>query len=402
MGIPLFFLVISAGYFLWTKLQGGDRMTQQQVVVVRKTVNHTSEISGKFVPTTSMVITPRQSGRIIEIFVKEGAQVAQGAKLFSMKLEAEGQSELIQKRGEVDRLRLEVANQNQRLKDKAPVRELLGNEVYSKEENELAKLQLELKLAQDRLRVLETELGLDKNHRPVEKPSQKTNHPPNSSIVFVESPIDGIITLIDKRPGDFVLGGGGADAGTASRMVLVVADMSSLLVRTRVMEADLRFVKKDLPVKVRLDAYPEVKFEGHVSQIGGQGRTDTKADYTYFDVYVTLDQKDPRVLPEMNATVELIFASRENTLTLPVSAVAVFPDRAFVRIKDSSSPLGYVEQPVTVGVVTETEVEILSGLNEGDSVLELDFSTLDVFGRGMSAKSPKSTNFMRGKLGKGR
>jgi multidrug efflux pump subunit AcrA (membrane-fusion protein) len=151
-----------------------------------------------------------------------------------------------------------------------------------------------------------------------------------------------------------------------------------------------------------LDAYPEVKFEGHVSQIGGQGRTDQKADYTYFDVYVTLDQKDARVLPEMNATVELIFASRENTLTLPVSAVAVLPDRAFVRIKDPSSPLGYVEQPVTVGVITETEVEILSGLKEGDPVLELDFSTLDVFGRGMSAKSPKPTNFMRGKLGKGR
>ena len=84
-------------------------------------------------------------------------------------------------------------------------------------------------------------------------------------------------------PGDLVLAGTGAGDSTDDRMVMVVADMSTLTVRTRVLEADLRYVKVDLPVKVKLDAYPDVNYDGVVQHIGGQGRTDNKAGYTYFD-----------------------------------------------------------------------------------------------------------------------
>lgn len=389
LAFTLFFVIGAAatlGYF-WNKRSS----RQHQITlykVTRGDIAHTLQLSGKIVPTASMVIAPRQSGRIVELMAKEGAQVHPGDLLFTMRLEAEGQTELLQKRSEVKRLEMEVAAQAQRLQDKKPVKELLGVDAVLREENDLDKLKLELSVARERLAVLEQELGLS---------SANTKKMPESSgqrgLFYVTSPTKGIITLIDKRPGDFVLGGVSGDAASSDRTVMIVADMSQLVVRTRVLESDLRYVKKDLPVRVRLDAYPDAKYDGHVSHIGGQGRTDSKAGYTYFEVEVSVDQKDDRVLPEMNASIDLIFAKKEKVLTLPVAAVAIFPDRALVHVSDEKETKGFREVVVEIGVVNEESVEIVSGLKEGDQVLAMDFASLDLDGedaiRGASRKGAR-------------
>lgn len=355
--------------------------------VARKSIAHTLQIAGKVIPVSSIVITPRQSGRIVDLAVQEGAQVNAGDLLFTMRLEAEGQTELLQKRAEVRSLELQVASATQRLAEKKPVRELIGSATLAKEESDLEKLKLDLTAARDRLEVLEADLGLSGKKKQDKDDSAKRKgngarapSPAPDGLVYVTSPRKGIVTLIDKRPGDFVLGGAGGDASASERTVMVVADMSSLQVRTRVLEADLRYVKPDVPVRVRLDAYPDVQYDGRVTHIGGQGRTDSKAGYTYFDVDVSIEQQDARVLPEMNASIELIFAQRDNVLALPVAAVAIFPDKALVHVPNPENEAGYDEKPVTVGVVSETDAEILTGLAEGDEALEIDFATLKLDG----------------------
>lgn len=344
--------------------------------VTRKSITHSLNLAGKIVPLTSTVITPRQSGRIVTINVQEGTQVKAGDALFTMKLEATGHTELLQKRSEVRRLELEVKSHAERLAERKPVRELLGSASVVQEENELEKLKLELNAARDRLMIIENELGLaeEKSVKPAGKPETTKD-----GIVNINSPVKGIVTLIDKNPGDFVIGGVGGDASSNDRMVMVVADMSSLMVRTRVLEADLRHIQLDLPVKVKLDAYPDVDYSGFVKHLGGQGRVDTRAGYTYFDVDVSVEQSDPRVLPEMNVTIELTFAKRDNVLTLPVAGVAIFPTKALVHVQNPENDKGYDEKNVTVGLVNETDAEILTGLADGDEVIEIDFADLDIY-----------------------
>ncbi len=376
-------LVLAAvGFGLRQRARAKQRDDVTTYTVSRKTVQHTLQLAGRVVPVTSLVITPRQSGRVAAIAVQEGAQVKEGDLLFSMTLEAQGQTELLAQRSEVQRLELEVQAQNARLNEKRPVRELLGQAQISRDESTLEAQRLALRTAKDRLAVLEKDLGLSVK-------AKKSDKSANNGIVYVNAPSPGIVTLIDKRPGDFVLGGGAGDASASERMVMTIADMSSLLVRTRVLEADLRHVTKDLPVKVKIDAYPESSFTGVVRRIGGQGRVDTKGGYTYFDVDVGIDQMDARALPEMNTTIELILAKRENVLALPLNAVAIFPDRALVRVPDESKDEGYAEKTVKVGVVSETEAEIVEGLAENDKVLEIDFAALDLDGDGDGGGSGK-------------
>lgn len=384
IGLILLVLVggIAGGAAYWRKRGRRGRGDSQTTVVIRKSISHTLQLAGKVIPINSVVVTPRQSGRIIEIKVQEGSQVQEGDLLFSMRLEAAGQTELLALRSEVRGLEIGVQAAAARLGEKQPVRELIGTASVMKDEQDLDKLRLDLKTAKERLAVLETDLGLrgaeDEGAKGAKGPKKSTKNG-NDGTVYVNSPRTGIVTLIDKRPGDFVWGGGagGGDAAAASdRTVMTIADMSSLQVRTRVLEADLRYVQRQLPVNVKLDAYPDSKYTGVVTHIGGQGRTDTKAGYTYFDVDVSVDQKDARVLPEMNATIELIFARKDDVLTLPLSSVAIFPDRAIVHTPDGEAEDGFKEKAVHVGIVNETEAEITEGLAEGERVLEIDFAKL--------------------------
>ncbi len=343
--------------------------------VERKDIVQSLQLSGKVFPEQTMVITAQESGRIVALKVKEGDKVKSGDLLFSMRLEAGGQTELMDLRSRVKSLEYEVAAASRLMKDKNLVRDLIGVAQVAKEESELEKLRIDLAAARERLAVVENNLGLGRASKSV-KPKG------DDGIVFVQSPIDGIVTLVDKRPGDFVLGGAGGGTseigGTNERMVMVVADMNKLQVRTRVMEADLRYVKQGLPVKVRLDAYPDTSYEGKVEQIGGQGRAETKAGYTYFDVYVGIEQRDGRLLPEMNATVDLIFDQQNQTLTLPVSGVLILPGQSFVRVVDPKQKRGFRYQQVETGVVNATDVEIVAGLKEGDQVSEIDFSDPEI------------------------
>src|SRR5690606_32790667 len=140
--------------------------------------------------------------------VQEGSQVKTGDILFTMKLEATGHTELLQKRAEVRRLELEVSAQAQRLDERRPVKELLGSAAVVKEENDLARLRLDLEAARDRLAIIVNDLGLAEEQQ--KSPAAKSNE----GIVNITAPTSGIVTLIDKRPGDFVIGGVGGDASS--------------------------------------------------------------------------------------------------------------------------------------------------------------------------------------------
>ncbi|HYX36660.1 MAG TPA: efflux RND transporter periplasmic adaptor subunit [Oligoflexus sp.] len=384
-------LVLVIAGISWKRLQSDTQNTSKLFKVQRKNIAQSLQLSGKIFPEKTMVITAQQSGRIVALDVKEGAKVEPNDLLFTMQLEAAGQTELMDLRARVRALEYEVGSASKLVKNKSLVKELIGVDQVAREESDLQKMRLELDSARERLSIMESNLGLS------QAAPKARNSAGTSGLVYVRSPIQGIVTLVDKRPGDFVMGGAGMSAGVSEvggsndRMVMVVADMSKLQVRIKVMEADLRFVKQGLPVKVRLDAYPDIAYDGEVEQIGGQGRAETKAGYTYFDVYVGVNQKDARLLPEMNATVDLIFAEQENALTLPVSCVLMLPTQSYVRLQDSKNPQGFRYAPVQTGAINAIDVQIVSGLKEGDEVMEIDFASPQIFevaeGPGKTAKN---------------
>lgn len=161
------------------------------------------------------------------------------------------------------------------------------------------------------------------------------------------------------REGDTVL---------MNQPILYLPDITKLIVETRVREVDLYKVKVGQQATVRIDAYPELSFPAKVQFIGAlaavaqPGRGGGK----YFQVTLTLTGQDRRLRPGMTARVHIKAEDAEDVLLLPVQAV--FRDNEGGTFCYLSLPSGLRKIPVTIGRENELQVEVLSGLKEGDPV----------------------------------
>jgi HlyD family secretion protein len=149
--------------------------------------------------------------------------------------------------------------------------------------------------------------------------------------------------------------------------LLLIPNLDTIRVKTRVLEAVYEQVKKGQRAVVRLDARPDVVLTGQVDQVApmpsqaGWDRPDVKS----FEVFIKPDELPPGLKPNMTARVEIILAELQDVLRVPVAAVFAEGDQTWCWRVGS----GPQKVPVRVGQMNDTMVEIISGLSEGDTVL---------------------------------
>jgi RND family efflux transporter MFP subunit len=150
---------------------------------------------------------------------------------------------------------------------------------------------------------------------------------------------------------------------------VTIADMSSLEVDADVSEANITRVAAEQNCEITLDAYPQHRYPGYVSNIVP---TADRAKATVM-VKIRFKEYDQRVLPEMGAKVTFLAhgTSADATtvkplLTVPAAAVAARNGRDVVfQVNEDRA----VEVPVTIGRKLGNLIEITGGLKEGDRVI---------------------------------
>ena len=129
--------------------------------------------------------------------------------------------------------------------------------------------------------------------------------------------------------------------------VVDVVNPKTMRVRARVNQADINELQLDQPVKIGLDAYPELSFDGKIAQISPLGVVSTLSPKAR--VYVVLIQVNgshPKLMPDLTASLDVTLSRLPGALVVPRDAVGTDGKRAFVRVQRGSS---YQEQTVTVG-----------------------------------------------------
>jgi len=150
--------------------------------------------------------------------------------------------------------------------------------------------------------------------------------------------------------------------------ILYLPDISRFIVRTRVREVDLYKIKIGQQASVRIDAYPDLSFTAEVQSIGALAAANLpgRGGGKYFQVIMTLSGTDRHLRPGMTARLVIKGDSRHNVLLLPVQAIFTDADgQSFCYLSTLS---GLRKVPVTIGRDNDLQIEILSGLNEGDRV----------------------------------
>lgn len=179
----------------------------------------------------------------------------------------------------------------------------------------------------------------------------------------VVAPIDGVISQLNVQKGQIISSGITNVGGGAPAMTL--SDMSRIFVLASVDESDIGKVSMDQPVTITADAFSGKKFQGKVVRIATKGVN--VSNVVTFEVKVEVTSQNKSLLkPEMTANVQIISASKENVLVLPVAALTRKKGTMLATVQ---LPGGQTEErTVQVGLTDGEKYEVLAGLKEGETV----------------------------------
>jgi HlyD family secretion protein len=233
------------------------------------------------------------------------------------------------------------------------------------------------------------------------------------------APFDGIVTNEPIREGETVVEGIQNAEGST---LMTIADMSVVTAEVKVDETDIVNISIGQPAEVTVDAIPGKVFKGHVTLVGDQAllrstgqATSTSTTGTEeakdFKVVVTLDTVSNELRPGLSTTAKITTAHKPNVLSLPIQALTMHnPDDdkpktagnvqaaststpktapiqgVYVLETDKSGKLRARFVPVTTGITGATDIEVLSGLNEGQEIVTGPFKTLRALKSGSLVK----------------
>jgi len=180
----------------------------------------------------------------------------------------------------------------------------------------------------------------------------------------VYSPIDGVISERNVQSGQIISSGiSNVGGGT---VVMVVSDLSRMFVLASVDESDIGQVELGQDVAITADAFPGKHFSGKIERIGTKGVN--VSNVVTFEVKIELLGANKSLLkPEMTTNIKIIVAKKEEALLVPSEAVFSKEKQHFVRTLIDGGDMK--ERPVQVGISDGVFTEIVSGLNEGDTVV---------------------------------
>jgi HlyD family secretion protein len=152
----------------------------------------------------------------------------------------------------------------------------------------------------------------------------------------------------------------------ANQPLLILPDISTMVVETKVRETDIHKVEKNQQVRVRVEAYPDLQLTGAVTLVGTLAQEEKDRRGTkFFGVTVEIKEREPRLRPGMTARVELQVESKPQALFVPLEAVFEREGRHVVYVVDRRS---IRPADVVLGPSNQDFAVVVKGLRRGERV----------------------------------
>jgi RND family efflux transporter MFP subunit len=282
----------------------------------------------------------RISGTVVNLPVEVGDGVEVGqllAELDTTALEAAAD----QVRADVALARPRVALAESVLKRRQRLAEqgLASAEDLDTAERDLAVERAQLEASKARLRSAEIILGYSR----------------------ITAPLRGVVAEVTTREGETVA------ADFSAPTFVTILDLDRLEVLAYVDETDIGRIEVGQTTTFTVDTYPEMEFKASVNTI--QPRAELQNSVVNYVVRLDFEPVDDFILrPEMTTHVRLVVAEREDVLSVPRNALKRRDGRQFLLVQRGDA---WVETGVSTGWRSESTVEILTGVSQGD-VIELN------------------------------
>ena len=169
----------------------------------------------------------------------------------------------------------------------------------------------------------------------------------------VIAPMSGTVTRLNVEEGEIVTSG--RSAFSQGPAILTIADLSRMVVKTRINEVDIAKIALGQRVEIRVDAYRDKVFEGRVSEVAPSAYTPDprggqQGDGTItFEVMIEVVGSPAELLPGMSADVDIIVMEEDSVLQLPIDSV-IDSEVLTVKVKVPSNSIGRFESDQEVEV----------------------------------------------------
>ena len=351
------------------------------------------EASGTVVPVKSVNISPKNSGRIAELFVEQGDRVQQGEKLARMENE-DYEAQLSQARANLNeaQARLEEAQAGtpQEVEQaQAQVASAQSRFELAQQRRERYQSLLEKgAISQDRFdevlsEYLSAQANLEQARRSLEQ-TRNTNRPEINRLqaavesaqaqyqeaqvqfqdTIIKAPFAGIITQKYATEGAFVTPTTSASSTASATSTSILAIAEGLEVLAKVPEVDVGRIEVGQPAKIVADAYQGEVFRGEVKRVAPEAVVEQNV--TSFEVLVTLFTGQSKLHSGMNVDATFLGKQLQDALTVPTVAVVTQEGKTGVMVPGEDNQPQF--QPVTLGLTISERTQILQGLESGERV----------------------------------
>ena len=375
-----------------------DAIKVETEKVVRQTIIHKVNASGKIKPETEVKISATSSAWIDSITVEEGDHIKKGQHLITL-----------------DRKQL-LSNYNSAASSVRSAKARLKQELASKKRVESM---YEQNLASDQeLEAVEASYEIANSSLAQAKSSLESREDDLNKARIV-SPQDGIVTAVNKEVGEMAVGG-----MFQAEVLMIIADLNRMEVIVDVNENDVVSVSQGDTTEIEIDAFQDTIFYGIVSEIAHMAQSSSVGSaeqVTNFEVKIRMIQVPDGIRPGMSATANIITDKKDDVLVIPIQSLTVRPEGSeklsFGKGKRSGKKDGVKKpkakkmeelvfiiaekpggvlrdgtlseldekslkkskrgkggkvvhiRPVKVGISSETHYEVLSGIDEGEEIV---------------------------------
>lgn len=350
--------------------------------------------TGKIQPETELALSSEVSGEIIELPLKEGQVVEKGDLLVKINPDliqavvSQSQAGLQNVRAQLSQA--EASEKNAKLNfDRNKT--LFEKGVISKSEWDKSVADYDMAKANKKASYYNVESAAAGVKQSVDNLSRTT----------IYSPMSGTISKLSVELGERVVG----TAQMAGTEIVRVANLQNMEVVVDVNENDIVKVSVGDSTKVEVDAYLKREFKGVVTEIANSAQSALSADQvTNFKVKVRILPQSYKDLtegkpdsyspfrPGMTATVDIITNKKKNIIGVPISSIVIKTDTTSSKTvgapKNNSASAEKFEavyvkvgeeaklRVVKTGVQDDSNIEIVSGLEEGETVITGPYNTV--------------------------
>ncbi len=390
LSIILAILVI--GFVGWRVLGNKKAQVSYQTTTAEKgTLVVSVNESGQVAVANRTSITTQASGIINEVFAKNGDTITTGEKIATISLDQAGQQRQAQAyasylsaKSALDSANAQYYSLGSTMLSKwNTYLNLAQNSTYQNADgtpNTVNRTSAQFMIAQNDW--LAAEAGYKNQQNVISQDQVALN---NAWLSYqsvssdITAPSSGIISDLAIAPGLQInssassssnSSSGNSSNTVSSQFIASIKNTGNPVITASLSEIDATKVKAGQKATVTFDALPQKSFTGKVVGVDTTGTV--SSGVTTYPAIIQLDVPNDSILPNMSASADIIINVKNSVVLVPSSAVQTFGNQSTVRILKNGQVTG-VE--VEIGDSSDTQTEIVSGINAGDTVVTSYIST---------------------------